>query len=279
VRPLSAASTVTQNYAGINQATSDLERVKSDVERLITATRAEFNRTPNDPDIPKKIKLLIDLQTILNTGQPAPSDIRKISDQVAQLGPTAPDNTPYQNVIFAHRPSESTPVQHLSYANHQAFPTVPIPLPSTSSSGPQIPSTQTVQASAPVNSFNLSDLLRQTTPLTTPSTSSTVTVPVISTHPQEFSLANLLKQISQPSNATPLPINNTQNQPLPTTIANNFDAVSALKNASWWQQGPQPAKSFQTPDSSVTGFEAMSGSKSSVTENDVQLTTASITKQ
>jgi pre-mRNA cleavage complex 2 protein Pcf11 len=69
---------------------NSLERLNSDIDKLITASKAEWAQNPYDNSIGTRLKALLDLQTILQSQQLPPDQIALIRDQVAQLSEASP---------------------------------------------------------------------------------------------------------------------------------------------------------------------------------------------
>jgi pre-mRNA cleavage complex 2 protein Pcf11 len=87
-----------QQPDGFGQSTGSIDSLHNDIANLIATTRTEFATNPFDEGIRARLKALLDLQSILQSQQLPPDQLRLIKDQVAQLTPqpiiTAPISTP-----------------------------------------------------------------------------------------------------------------------------------------------------------------------------------------
>jgi pre-mRNA cleavage complex 2 protein Pcf11 len=66
-------------------AENSIARLNSDIDKLITTSKAEWAQNPYDNSIGTRLKALLDLQTILQNQQLPPDQITLIKDQVDQL--------------------------------------------------------------------------------------------------------------------------------------------------------------------------------------------------
>lgn len=66
-------------------AENSIARLNSDIDKLITTSKAEWAQNPYDNSIGTRLKALLDLQTILQSQQLPPDQIALIKDQVDQL--------------------------------------------------------------------------------------------------------------------------------------------------------------------------------------------------
>lgn len=66
-------------------AENSIARLNSDIDKLITTSKAEWAQNPYDNSIGTRLKALLDLQTILQNQQLPPNQIALIKDQVDQL--------------------------------------------------------------------------------------------------------------------------------------------------------------------------------------------------
>jgi len=66
-------------------AEDSIARLNSDIDKLITTSKAEWAQNPYDNSIGTRLKALLDLQTILQNQQLPPDQIALIKDQVDQL--------------------------------------------------------------------------------------------------------------------------------------------------------------------------------------------------
>jgi pre-mRNA cleavage complex 2 protein Pcf11 len=70
---------------GYQVAENSIARLNSDIDKLITTSKAEWAQNPYDNSIGTRLKALLDLQTILQSQQLPPDQIALIKDQVDQL--------------------------------------------------------------------------------------------------------------------------------------------------------------------------------------------------
>ncbi|KAF2836922.1 hypothetical protein M501DRAFT_208487 [Patellaria atrata CBS 101060] len=241
-------------YPSNSGSLSELDKLNDDIEKLIAAAKAEWVTRLHDQDVQKRLKALLDLQTILKTQQLPPEQLKLVQLQVAQLRPPAnptplASSTPVQNNVFGLPPKPPTP---------QTFQPAPVPVPT--------PPVQRYQSPQP--------------PVTTPQ----LPFPFLSTpHPPPapgppplLNLAQILSLAHANQQATPVPIpslpvwpplvTNTQVTPIPppsvTPIVGENPLLAQLRAA-----GLLPATPTPPPTNNW-----------SKVENDVEMTTASITK-
>ena len=84
-------------------AEDSIARLNSDIDKLITTSKAEWAQNPYDNSIGTRLKALLDLQTILQNQQLPPDQIALIKDQVDQLSQAAnkpqPPSTPVYPLV------------------------------------------------------------------------------------------------------------------------------------------------------------------------------------
>ncbi|OCL08750.1 hypothetical protein AOQ84DRAFT_376453 [Glonium stellatum] len=276
-------------------ASIDLDKLNSDIEKLISSARSEWALNPSDTGIQQKLKALFDLQTILKHQQLPPEQIRQIQDQVIQLSPapapSAPTSTSVPNSIPSF-PSvlqqSATPVQpsstpfSLSQFLAQNLPqqqpsSTPVSLPqilrqsvtpaqgsSTPVPAPPVYRPSVQPAPTPSNPPSLAQLLQQFGPAATPAAPTPVPAP-----PPPMSLAQLFSQptaTANPAGGADWLLNALRSQNL--LGANNGTSVP-----------PAPAPMSVSSIFPSTDPVDRSWSSSVRIENDVELTTASITKK
>jgi pre-mRNA cleavage complex 2 protein Pcf11 len=259
--------------------------------------RGEWALNPSDTGIQQKLKALFDLQTILKLQhqQLPPEQIRQIQEQVIQLSPAPAPPAPASTTV-----SNSTP----------SFPPVlpqsatPVQQPSTPFSLSQFLAQNLPQPQPSSTPVSLPQILRQSatptqgssTPMSVPPVyrPSVPSAPIPSNSP---SLAQLLQQFGPaatptaptPTPAPPPPVSLAQLFSQPTTTANPVGGADWLLNALRSQNllgsntgTPIPPAPAQVSVSSLfpsTEPVDRSWSSSVRVENDVELTTTSITKK
>lgn len=97
------ASTQQQHYA---PPVSEIESLHSDIKNLILTTQKRFSENPFDTDIQKRLKALLDLETIIRTQQLPRDQLALIRDQVSKIA-AAPTPAPAQAhpLIPSHVPT------------------------------------------------------------------------------------------------------------------------------------------------------------------------------
>ncbi|PMD39005.1 hypothetical protein L207DRAFT_544964 [Hyaloscypha variabilis F] len=197
---------------GYQVAENSIARLNSDIDKLITTSKAEWAQNPYDNSIGTRLKALLDLQTILQNQQLPPDQIALIKDQVDQLSqasqaankpqlPSTPVYPPVPVVVAqppAQQPSLSSILGPSALAALARASATPQPVASmqaaTQIRSPQPPYAQPYQPpppSAPTatsapEASSLLDRLRAagmlpavSTPTTTSTSSSSVPVPPV----------------------------------------------------------------------------------------------------
>ncbi|KAI1083911.1 hypothetical protein F5B20DRAFT_357687 [Whalleya microplaca] len=70
------------------QAGISIDALNDDVQRLVTASKAQLTRAPHDPSIQTRLKALLDLQTILQTQNLPQDQLVLVKNQIADLAVT-----------------------------------------------------------------------------------------------------------------------------------------------------------------------------------------------
>lgn len=279
------------------EASIDLDKLNSDIEKLIGSVRGEWALNPSDTGIQQKLKALFDLQTILKLQhqQLPPEQIRQIQEQVIQLSPAPAPPAPASTTVSNSTPSfppvlpqSATPVQQPSTPfSLSQFLAQNLPQPQPSSTPVSLP--QILRQSA-------TPIQGSSTPMSVPPVyrPSVPSAPIPSNSP---SLAQLLQQFGPtatptaptPTPAPPPPVSLAQLFSQPTATANPVGGADWLLNALRSQNllgsntgTPIPPAPAQVSVSSLfpsTEPVDRSWSSSVRVENDVELTTTSITKK
>lgn len=74
-----------QQAQGYYEADNSVEKLNSDLDALINASKIEWSQRPSDTSIGTRLKALLDLQTILQNQTLPPEQITQIKQQVEQL--------------------------------------------------------------------------------------------------------------------------------------------------------------------------------------------------
>ncbi|KAI1210430.1 uncharacterized protein F4807DRAFT_65863 [Annulohypoxylon truncatum] len=73
---------------GVPQAVISIDALNDDIQRLISASKAQIAQAPHDPSIQRRLKALVDLQTILQTQNLPQDQLVLVKNQIADLAVT-----------------------------------------------------------------------------------------------------------------------------------------------------------------------------------------------
>ncbi|KAI1107339.1 hypothetical protein F4804DRAFT_297639 [Jackrogersella minutella] len=73
---------------GVPQAGISIDALNEDIQKLITASTAQIAQAPHDPSIQRRLKALVDLQTILQTQNLPQDQLVLVKNQIADLAVT-----------------------------------------------------------------------------------------------------------------------------------------------------------------------------------------------
>lgn len=93
---------------GVPQAGISIDALNNDIQRLITASKAQIALNPHDPSIQTRLKALMDLQTILQTQNLPQDQLVLVKNQIADLAVTIrapPSQTPTPTPIPQPQPA------------------------------------------------------------------------------------------------------------------------------------------------------------------------------
>jgi pre-mRNA cleavage complex 2 protein Pcf11 len=162
-----------------------IDALNDDIQRLITASKAQLAQSPHDPSIQTRLKALMDLQTILQTQNLPPDQLVLVKNQIADLAvtiraPSAQTSTPTpvpQPVAVAPPPIAAPPKVTLDsilgsgslaalMARNSATPQVSTPQPPPASVAIRSPPPQRAEPQksltpAPPDPLALMNMLRQ----------------------------------------------------------------------------------------------------------------------
>ncbi|KAF4629633.1 hypothetical protein G7Y89_g8510 [Cudoniella acicularis] len=94
-----------QGYGAATE--NSIDTLNNDVANLITTSKADFAQNPYDSSIQKRLKALLDLQTILQSQKLPPDQIALIKDQVTELSKASKASPKAQSLPII---KQSTPV-------------------------------------------------------------------------------------------------------------------------------------------------------------------------
>lgn len=89
---------------GVPQAGISIDALNDDIQRLITASKAQVALAPHDPSVQTRLKALMDLQTILQTQNLPQDQLVLVKNQIADLAVTIrapPTQTPTPTLTSA----------------------------------------------------------------------------------------------------------------------------------------------------------------------------------
>src|SRR2546430_1518571 len=146
-----AAQLGTQSWNGYTQSQGTIDTLNKDIENLVQGAKSEFAQSPWDNSIQQRLKALLDLQSILQSQQLPPDQIKLIKDQVAQLSlvskpvpePNLPQPTPTPTPpviapqVSQPQPPPATPLSSLFPSNALAALLASVVTPQPSSTPPQ----------------------------------------------------------------------------------------------------------------------------------------------
>ncbi|KAH0564810.1 hypothetical protein GP486_001799 [Trichoglossum hirsutum] len=112
----SSSVTNYQQPDGFAQSAGSIDSLHNDIANLIATTRTEFATNPYDEGIRQRLKALLDLQSILQSQQLPPDQLKLIKDQVAQLTPASVIPAPVSTPIppQTQPPPQLTPASFIS---------------------------------------------------------------------------------------------------------------------------------------------------------------------
>ncbi|KAH9908098.1 hypothetical protein F4778DRAFT_462332 [Xylariomycetidae sp. FL2044] len=102
---------------GAQQMGNNADALKDEIQRLITALQIQTAASPHDPSLPEKLKLLLEVQRVLQTQNMRQEDLMLIRNQIAALAVTlrapqaqTPTPVPPQPVAVAPKPAATPKV-------------------------------------------------------------------------------------------------------------------------------------------------------------------------
>ncbi|KAI0378288.1 hypothetical protein F5Y04DRAFT_152782 [Hypomontagnella monticulosa] len=110
---------------GVPQAGISIDALNDDIQRLITASKAQVALAPHDPSVQTRLKALVDLQTILQTQNLPQDQLVLVKNQIADLAVTirAPHT---QTPILTSASITPIPQQPVAVAPPAAAPKISI---------------------------------------------------------------------------------------------------------------------------------------------------------
>jgi pre-mRNA cleavage complex 2 protein Pcf11 len=285
----SGSANSTPNHGTNSQeigAPVDLNKLLTDVANLIESTKVEMISDVGNASIRTKLQVLQALQTRLKSGDVSPAQLKAVQDHVAGLTGT-PKSTPKPAPVqsfppFAPSTAPSLPqFPQISASPHPPQPSPTPPLlpfaipPIANLATPPVPNAQST-------TLSLVELLRQNAASAPPTTVPSAPPPMPPSVPTN--LADILRQFSNPqANAVPpvVPVPQPPVKPPPPISNSLLEALRAQNLLPNMSPSAPPFAGSSEPALAIlpsAPLDRVIGSAAQM-ENDVELSTASITKR
>ena len=247
------------------QNPANLDSLHKDIENLIATAKSEFSEDVNNAVLREKLKALLDLQSSLRARQLAPHELEAVRQKVAEL--SAPSLSapypPHMNATPAPYSGTTSTGQHVAPQDHTqvSAPSVPSHL-----AAPPFSQQQNQPDLSILSSNRLADILASAKALQAPPTPPVASTPI---------------PYNQPSN-DPTPAAGSGGEPSALVARLRAAGILAPERSTSVNgslvppsQYPPPQTSGQLPTTPLAGLASPS---QVVSENDVELTTASLKK-